>query len=164
MENEKSTKQKITPFLTFNDKAEEAVRFYTSIFKNSSVDNISRYGKGAPAPEGSVMTVSFTLDGQKYTALNGGPHFKFNDAFSLTVTCDSQEEVDDYWNKLTEGGEEVACGWLRDKFGLSWQITPKRLIELITDEDKEKAGRVMQAMMKMVKIDIPTLEKAAAGE
>jgi len=156
--------QKITPFLWFNDEAEEAARFYTSIFKNSKILEISRYGKNMPAPEGSVMTVSFTLFGTEFTALNAGssPNFKFTDGVSFVVSCDSQEEVDYYWSKLTEGGQEVACGWLKDKIGLSWQITPVRLIELITDKDKAKAGRFMQAMMKMVKIDIPTLEKAAA--
>ncbi|MBV9963995.1 MAG: VOC family protein [Parafilimonas sp.] len=156
--------QKITPFLTFDNQAEAAAKFYTSIFKDSSLDGISYYGEGAPAPKGSVMTVAFTLFGLKFTALNAGPHFKFSDAVSFTVSCENQEEVDYYWNKLTEGGQEVACGWLRDKFGLAWQITPTRLIELMTDKDKEKASRVMQAMMNMVKIDIPALEKAAEGK
>jgi len=157
--------QKITPFLTFDNQAEEAARFYTSIFKDSSLDGISYYGEGSPAPKGSVMTASFTLFGVKFTALNAGsdPNFKFTHGVSFVVNCDDQDEVDYYWDKLTEGGKGVACGWLTDKFGLSWQITPVRLIELITDKDKEKAGRVMQAMMKMVKIDIPTLEKAAEG-
>lgn len=164
MANEKITSQKITPFLTFDNNAEEAANFYTSVFKDSSIDGISRYGEGAPAPKGSVMTVSFTLFGQKFTALNGGPHFKFTDGFSLVVNCNNQEEVDYYWDKLTEGGQEVACGWLRDKFGLSWQITPVRLIELITDKDPVKAKRAMQAMMQMIKIDLPALEKAVAGE
>jgi predicted 3-demethylubiquinone-9 3-methyltransferase (glyoxalase superfamily) len=158
--------QKITPFLTFDNQAEDAAKFYTSVFKDASIDGIARYGEGAPAPKGSVMTVSFTLFGQKYVALNGGgdPSFKFTNGVSFVVNCDDQEEVDYYWNKLTEGGQEVACGWLKDKFGLAWQITPVRLMELITDKDPAKAGRVMQAMMKMIKIDIPTLEKAAAGE
>jgi len=158
--------QKITPFLTFDNQAEEAARFYTSVFKDSSLGEISYYGEGAPAPEGSVMTVSFTLFGITYTALNAGsdPGFKFTHGVSFVVNCDDQEEVDYYWDKLTEGGKGVACGWLTDKFGLSWQITPKRLIELITDKDKEKANRAMQAMMKMIKIDIPTLEKAVEGE
>ena len=158
--------QKITPFLTFDKEAEEAAKFYTSVFKDSSIDGISRYGEGAPAPKGSIMTVSFTLFGIKFTALNAGPspNFKFTDGVSFAVSCASQEEVDYYWSKLTEGGQEVACGWLKDKFGLAWQITPVRLIELITDKDPEKAKRVMQAMMKMIKIDLPTIEKAAAGE
>jgi predicted 3-demethylubiquinone-9 3-methyltransferase (glyoxalase superfamily) len=156
--------QKITPFLTFDNQAEEAAKFYTSVFKDSTINSISYYGEGAPAPKGSVMTVGFTLCGLKFTALNGGPHFKFTDGVSFTVSCENQEEVDYYWNKLTEGGQEVACGWLKDKFGLAWQITPVRLIELITDKDPEKANRVMQAMMKMIKIDIPTLEKAAEGK
>lgn len=164
MANEKITSQKITPFLTFDNQAEEAANFYTSVFKDSSLDNISRYGEGAPAPKGSVMTVSFTLFGQKFTALNGGPHFKFSDGISFTVNCNNQEEVDYYWDKLTEGGQEVACGWLKDKFGVAWQITPVRLIELITDKDPERAKRAMQAMMQMIKIDLPTLEKAVEGE
>ena len=164
MANEKITAQKITPFLTFDNNAEEAANFYTSVFKEASIDDISRYGEGAPAPKGSVMTVSFTLFGQKFTALNGGPHFKFTDGVSFVVNCNNQEEVNYYWDKLTEGGQEVACGWLRDKFGVSWQITPVRLIELITDKDPVKAKRAMQAMMQMIKIDLPALEKAVAGE
>ena len=164
MANTKITSQKITPFLTFDNNAEEAANFYTSVFRDSSIDSISRYGEGAPAPKGSVMTVSFTLFGQKFTALNGGPHFKFSDGISFVVNCNDQEEVDYYWDKLTEGGQEVACGWLRDKFGVSWQITPVRLIELITDKDPEKAKRAMQAMIQMVKIDLPTLEKAVEGK
>ncbi len=153
--------QKITPFLWFDNNAEEAARFYTSVFKNSSINSISYYPEGAPLPKGTVMVVDFTLEGAKFTAMNGGPGHYFNDATSFVVHCNSQEEVDYYWGKLTEGGKEVACGWLTDKYGLSWQVTPVRLIELITDKDTEKANRVMQAMMKMVKIDIPTLEKAA---
>ena len=158
--------QKITPFLTFDNQAEEAAKFYTSIFKDSSINGISYYGEGAPVPKGSVMTVSFTLFGINYTALNAGSHpdFKFTNGVSFVVHCENQAEVDYYWDKLTEGGQPIACGWLKDKFGLSWQITPIRLIELITDKDKEKASRVMQAMMKMIKIDIPTLEKAAEGK
>ena len=164
MANTKIASQKITPFLTFNDNAEEAAKFYTSVFKDSSLDDIARYGEGAPAPKGSVMTVSFTLFGQKFTALNGGPHFKFSDGISFVVNCESQEEVDYYWSKLTEGGQEVACGWLKDKFGVAWQITPVRLIELITNEDPEIAKRAMQAMMQMIKIDLPALEKAVEGK
>ena len=158
--------KKLHRFLTFDNTAEEAAKFYTSIFNDSSLDGIAYYGEGAPAPKGSVMTASFTLFGIKYTALNAGsdPGFKFTNGVSFVVNCEDQDEVDYYWSKLTEGGQEVACGWLKDKFGLAWQITPVRLIELITDKDKAKAGRVMQAMMKKVKIDIPTLEKAATGE
>lgn len=163
MANEKITTQKITTFLTFDNQAEEAAKFYTSIFKDASINGISRYGEGAPAPQGSVMTVSFTLFGQQFVALNGGSHFKFTEGISLVVNCEDQEEVDYYWSKLTEGGKEVACGWLTDKFGVSWQITPVRLIELVTDKDPETAKRAMQAMMKMIKIDLPTLEKAVAG-
>lgn len=156
--------QKIVPFLTFNNNAEEAVRFYTSVFKDSSIEAISYYGQGAPAPEGSVMTVSFTLFGTQYIALNGGPSFSFSEGVSFTVYCESQEEVDHYWNKLTaDGGKGVACGWLKDKFGLPWQVTPVRLIELITHKDKAIANRAMQAMMQMIKIDLPALEKAVAG-
>lgn len=153
--------QKITPFLWFDNNAEAAAKFYTSIFKNSSITSTSYYGDSGPMPKGTVMIVSFKLEGLSFTAMNGGPGHNFTDAISFVVHCQSQEEVDHFWNKLTEGGKEVACGWLTDKFGLSWQITPNRLIELISDPDKEKANRVMQAMMKMVKIDIPTLEKAA---
>lgn len=164
MANEKITSQRITPFLTFDNNAEEAANFYTSVFKDASIDSIARYGEGAPAPQGSVMTVSFTLFGQKFTALNGGPHFKFSDGISFVVNCNDQEEVDYYWERLTDGGQEVACGWLKDKYGVAWQITPVRLIELITDKDPVKAKRAMQAMMKMIKIDLPTLEKAVEGK
>ena len=165
MANEKITSQRITPFLTFDNNAEEAANFYTSVFKDASIDSIARYGEGAPAPQGSVMTVSFTLFGQKFTALNGGPHFKFSDGISFVVNCNDQEEVDYYWNSLLkDGGKESQCGWLKDKFGLSWQVVPERMLELLSDPDKDKANRAMQAMMKMVKLDLPTLEKAAAGE
>lgn len=156
--------QKITPFLWFDTNAEEAANFYTSIFKNSSIDGKSYYGDSGPGPKGSVMVVAFTLDGQKFTGLNGGPTYKFTEAVSFVVNCDSQEEVDHYWSKLTEGGQEVQCGWLKDKFGLSWQIVPVRLMELIQDKDAAKRNRVMNAMMKMIKIDLPTIEKAAQGE
>lgn len=158
-------KQKITPFLWFDKEAEEAVNFYTSIFKDSSIDLKSYYGDGMPLPEGTILTVEFTLSGEKFTALNGGPAFKFNESVSFVVHCNSQEEVDYYWdNLLKDGGKESQCGWLKDKFALSWQVVPDRLMEWLMDEDKEKADRVMQAMMKMVKIDIAALEKAAKGE
>jgi predicted 3-demethylubiquinone-9 3-methyltransferase (glyoxalase superfamily) len=155
--------QKITPFLWFDKEAEAAAEFYTSIFKNSSIKSKSYYGDNAPLPKGTLLTVSFNLQGQDFTALNGGPVFKFNESVSFVVHCDNQEEVDYYWdNLLKDGGKESQCGWLKDQFGLSWQIVPDRLMELLTDKNKDKANRVMQAMMKMIKIDIPTLEKAAA--
>jgi predicted 3-demethylubiquinone-9 3-methyltransferase (glyoxalase superfamily) len=156
--------QKITPFLWFNDNAEEAVQFYTSIFKNSKIGDVSRYGEGGPGPAGSVMTATFELDGQEFIALNGGPHFKFTEAISFFVKCETQEEVDELWAKLTaDGGEESQCGWLKDKFGLSWQIIPNALWEMVRDKDPEKAGRVMAAMLKMRKIDVKTLEEAYRG-
>jgi predicted 3-demethylubiquinone-9 3-methyltransferase (glyoxalase superfamily) len=156
--------QKITPFLWFNDQAEQAANFYVSVFrKNSKILDVARYGEAGPGPKGSVMTVAFELEGQKFTALNGGPQYQFTPAVSFVVNCGSQAEVDEYWKKLTEGGQEVACGWLTDKYGLSWQIVPTRLMELITDSDKQKAGRVMQAMLQMKKIDIAALERAARG-
>lgn len=158
--------QKITPNLWFDKQAEDAARFYTSIFKNSRIGKISRYGKegfeqhGMPA--GTVMVIEFELEGQKFTGLNGGPHFKFSEAISFIVNCETQEEVDDYWNKLSEDGDPKAqmCGWLKDKFGLSWQIVPLALSQLISDPDREKAGRVMNAMLKMKKIDIKGLKDA----
>src|SRR5690349_5618230 len=157
---------KVTPFLWFNDQAEEAAKLYTSIFKNSKIGKITRYGKEGREVHGrqagSVMTVEFELDGQKIIALNGGPQFKFTEAVSFSVDCKSQQEVDTYWAKLTEGGEESMCGWLRDKFGLSWQINPTVLGEMLADKDPKKAGRVMAAMLKMKKIDIETLKKAYA--
>jgi len=154
--------QKITPFLWFDSQAEEAANFYVSVFKNSKVASISRYGEAGPGPAGSVMTVSFELDGQPFTALNAGPAFKFTEAISFVVHCKTQEEVDHYWNKLTSaGGQESMCGWLKDKYGLSWQITPTALIELLNVPDREKSKRVMSAMMKMKKIDIAELQKAA---
>jgi predicted 3-demethylubiquinone-9 3-methyltransferase (glyoxalase superfamily) len=157
--------QKITPMLWFDNQAEEAMNFYLSIFKDSKVLSVTRCGDAGPGPKGSVLTTEFELEGQKFTALNGGPQFKFTEAISLVVNCTSQEEVDYYWEKLTaDGGQEVQCGWLKDKYGLCWQITPTILIELLQDKDPEKAGRVMQAMMKMVKIDIETIKRAAAGE
>ncbi|HJT80625.1 MAG TPA: VOC family protein [Chthoniobacterales bacterium] len=157
-------KQKITPFLWFDDKAEEAAKFYTAIFKNSKIGKVTRYDEEAAKPigrvPGSVMTVEFELDGQRFVALNGGPMFKFTEAVSFVVNCDTQEEVDYFWSKLSAGGEKSRCGWLRDKFGLSWQITPVVLIEMLADKDAAKAKRVMRAMLQMDKIDIPTLQKA----
>lgn len=155
--------QKISPFLWFDTQAEDAAKFYTSIFQNSKIGRISRCGDSGPGPKGSVMVVTFELNGQEFLALNGGPMFKFTEAISFVVNCDTQEEVDHYWAKLTEGGKEVQCGWLKDKFGLSWQIVPTALGRLASDPDPSKASRVMQAMMKMVKIDIKKLEDAHAG-
>ena len=157
--------QKITPFLWFDHQAEEAAKFYTAIFKNSKIKKITRYTKVGPGPEGSVMTVEFTLNGQVFVALNGGPNFKFTEAISLVVNCETQAEVDRYWKKLTAGGgKAVACGWLKDKYGLFWQITPTMLIKLIGDKDPDKVNRVMTAMMKMVKLDIKKLQAAAKGK
>ena len=161
-------RQKITPCLWFDGKAEEAARLYVSLFKNSRIGDIARYGDaGSDAsgqPEGAVMTVEFELDGQKFLGLNGGPEFKFSEAVSFIINCDSQEEVDRFWTKLTEnGGAESQCGWLKDKFGLSWQVTPTILTELMKSKDRTKAERVMKAMLQMKKIDIATLKKAAEG-
>ena len=155
--------QKITPFLWFDNQAEEAMNFYTSIFKNSKVGNVSRYGEAGPGPAGSVITASFELDGLEFTALNGGPHFKFTEAISFFVNCETQEEVDYYWDKLSRRRPGQQCGWLKDKFGLSWQIIPSALPKLLGDPDRAKANRVMQAMLQMKKIDIAKLEQAAAG-
>ncbi len=152
--------QKITPFLWFNDQAEEAMNFYTAIFKNSRIVSVSRYGEGGPGQPGSVMTATFELDGQEFMALNGGPLFNFTEAISFFVNCETQAEVDELWTKLTEGGEESQCGWLKDKFGLSWQIVPSILGELLNDPDAEKAQRVMHAMLQMKKIDIAGLRSA----
>jgi predicted 3-demethylubiquinone-9 3-methyltransferase (glyoxalase superfamily) len=158
--------QKITPCLWFDSNAEEAVNFYTSIFKNSRIGKISRYGEAGyeihGKPAGTVLTVEFELNGQAFTALNGGPMFKFNEAISLQVSCESQEEVDYYWEKLSEGGDENAqvCGWLKDKYGLSWQIVPTVLGEMLQDKDTEKSGRVMEALLKMKKLDIEILKEA----
>jgi predicted 3-demethylubiquinone-9 3-methyltransferase (glyoxalase superfamily) len=152
--------QKITPFLWFDKEAEEAANFYVSIFKNSKIVNISRYPEGSPNPAGTVMTVEFQLDGRDFIALNGGPHFKFTEAISLSVSCETQAEVDELWAKLTAGGEEGPCAWLKDKYGLSWQIVPTALPRLLKDKDRAKASRVMQAMMKMKKIDVGKLQEA----
>src|SRR3989442_11179531 len=159
------TGQKITPFLWFDNNAEEAAQFYTSIFKNSKILDISRYGDAGPGPKGSVMVVKFQIAGQEVTALNGGPRFKFSEAFSFVVNCESQQEIDEYWRKLTSGGgEESMCGWLKDKFGFSWQIIPAKLGKLMSQKDPQKANRVMQALLKMKKLDIATLEQAAENE
>lgn len=156
--------QKITPFLWFNDKAEEAANFYISVFKNSKIKNIARYDKEGPKtagrPEGTVMTVEFEIGGLQFVALNGGPAFKFSPAISFLINCESQEEVDELWEKLSEGGSKNQCGWLDDKFGVSWQVVPIELGKLLSDPDPEKAQRVMQAMLQMKKIDIEGLRKA----
>jgi predicted 3-demethylubiquinone-9 3-methyltransferase (glyoxalase superfamily) len=163
--------QKITPFLWFNDNAEEAVKFYTSIFKNSKVGRILRYSEEVAKvsqsgmPAGSVLTIEFEIEGQKFVALNGGPEFKFNESISFVVNCETQKEVDYFWEKLTaDGGEESQCGWLRDKFGVSWQVTPTVLIDMLHDKDSEKAQRAMKAMLQMQKIDIEKLEAAYRGK
>ncbi|HWT85171.1 MAG TPA: VOC family protein [Myxococcales bacterium] len=156
--------QKITPFLWFDSNAEEAALFYTSIFKNSKILNVSRYGDAGPGDKGAVMVVNFQLEGQQFTALNGGPQFKFSEAFSFVVNCETQKEIDEYWNKLTSGGgRESECGWLKDKFGFSWQIVPAALGKLMSGDPK-KANRVMQAVLQMKKLDIATLEEAAEGK
>jgi predicted 3-demethylubiquinone-9 3-methyltransferase (glyoxalase superfamily) len=157
------TLSKITPCLWFDTQAEDAARFYTGIFQNSRVLNVSHYGSAGPRPEGMVMVVSFVLDGQEFIALNGGPEFTFDEAISFQVNCESQEEVDEFWAKLSEGGEEGPCGWLKDKFGLSWQIVPTVMDELISDPDPERAQRAMKAMLGMRKLDIAELQRAAAG-
>ncbi len=161
--------QKIIPFLWFDDNAEEAVNFYTSVFKNSKILSLSRYNdefaKATGKPAGSVMVAEFELEGQKFTALNGGPIFKFNESISLSVSCETQEEVDYFWERLTaDGGQESQCGWLKDKFGLSWQITPKIIGELVGGKDPVKAGRAAQAMFKMKKLDIQALKDAYEGK
>jgi predicted 3-demethylubiquinone-9 3-methyltransferase (glyoxalase superfamily) len=152
---------KITPFLWFDDNADEAVHFYVSIFKNSKILNVARYSEGAPRPAGSVLTVDFQLEGQKFTALNGGPTFHFTEAISFLVDIETQAELDDLWNKLSAGGEEGQCGWLKDKFGLSWQIVPSILSQLINNSDPVKAANVTAALMKMRKLDIAALQRAA---
>jgi predicted 3-demethylubiquinone-9 3-methyltransferase (glyoxalase superfamily) len=157
-----SGKQKIATFLWFDANAEEAAKHYVSIFKNSKILSVTRYGDAGPGPKGSVMTVNFQLEGQEFIALNGGPHFKFTEAISLLVNCDTQREVDELWSKLSAGGEESQCGWLKDKYGLSWQIIPTALFELMLDRDPGKSKRVMEAMLQMKKIDIGLLEKAYA--
>jgi predicted 3-demethylubiquinone-9 3-methyltransferase (glyoxalase superfamily) len=155
--------QKITPFLWFDGQAEEAMNHYVSIFKNSKVVSVSRYGEAGPGPAGAVMSATFQLEGQDFMALNGGPHFKFNEAISLFVSCESQAEIDELWNKLLEGGQAQQCGWLKDKFGLSWQIVPAALGQMLQDKDPAGSRRVMEAMLKMVKLDIDALKRAYEG-
>ncbi len=154
---------KITPFLWFDHQAEQAARFYVSIFKNSKILSVSRYGAAGPGPQGSVMTVAFELDGQPFIALNGGPHFKFTEAISFLVACQTQEDVDEFWRRLSEGGEEGQCGWLKDMYGLSWQVTPRILGQMLSDPDPVKSKRVMAAMLQMKKIDIGRLQQAYDG-
>ena len=157
--------QKISPFLWFDGNAEEAADFYVSLFKGSKILKIARYGEAGPGPAGAVMVVNFQIEGQDFIALNGGPLFKFTEAISFVINCQTQEEVDHYWNRLTAGGgQESQCGWLKDKYGLSWQVTPTILGELLVDKDQKKAQRVMQAMLQMKKIDIAALKRAAAQE
>lgn len=155
---------KVTPFLWYDSQAEEAANFYTSIFPNSKVLEISRYSDVGPGPSGSVMTVRFMLDGEEFLALNGGPHFTFNESISFVISCSSQDEVDHFWERLTEGGEESQCGWLKDRYGLSWQVVPDRLPQALQDPDPERARRAMQAMLSMRKLDIGAIERAARGE
>jgi predicted 3-demethylubiquinone-9 3-methyltransferase (glyoxalase superfamily) len=152
--------QKITPFLWFNGQAEEAMNFYTSIFKNSKMGSITRYGEAGPGPKGTVMSATCTLDGQEFFALNGGPQFTFSPAISFFVNCETQEEVDEFWKRLSEGGQTNRCGWLQDKYGISWQIVPSILNKLLQDKDPEKSKRVMMAMMQMDKLDIQGLKQA----
>jgi predicted 3-demethylubiquinone-9 3-methyltransferase (glyoxalase superfamily) len=156
--------QKITTFLWYDDKAEEAVNHYLRIFPDSKINRVLRYTEGGMGPAGSVMTIDFELAGQEFTALNGGPHFQFTEAISLVVNCNSQEEVDHYWNRLLEGGRESQCGWLKDKFGLSWQIVPTMLIDMLADNDSARVARVTQAMLKMVKLDLKKLQAAFDGK
>lgn len=156
--------QKITPFLWFDNNAEEAMNFYVSIFKNSKVGRVRRYGEAGPGPKGSVMTATFQIEGHEFMALNGGPHYKISPAISFFVNCETQEEVDELWEKLSASGKPLQCGWVTDKFGVSWQIIPKALGELMGDKDGDKAKRVMQAMMKMIKIDVEGLKRAYEGK
>ena len=155
--------QKIRPFLWFDDKAEEAVNFYVSVFKNSKVVSMNRYGEAGPGAKGMVMSATFQLEGQDFMALNGGPQFKFTPAISLFVNCETQQEVDELWEKLSEGGRKDRCGWLQDKYGLSWQIIPSVLVKMLGDKDREKANRVMKAMLQMSKIEIEGLKQAYDG-
>lgn len=156
--------KKITPFLWFDGQAEEAMKFYTSIFKNSKKGAISRYGEAGPGKKGSVLTAAFTLAGQEFIGLNGGPHYKFTPAVSFSIDCKSQKEVDYYWEKLSAGGKKIQCGWLEDKFGLSWQVVPTVLHKFLQDKDPEKSKRVMEAMLKMQKLEIEVLKQAYKGK
>ncbi len=156
--------QKIVPNLWFDTEAEEAAEFYISVFDDSRILNVTHYTEGAPRPAGTVMTVEFELEGQRFVGINGGPEFKFDEAVSFAIECETQEEIDDYWDKLTDGGEESVCGWLKDRFGLSWQVVPTGMEELFSDLDKSRAERAMQAMLKMKKIDLAALRAAADGE
>ena len=156
--------QKISPFLWFDGKAEEAAEFYISVFPNSKIGDILRNGPDGPGPQGSVLTVAFELNGQKFTALNGGPHYKFSPATSFVVNCETQDEVDYYWEKLSAGGKTMQCGWLDDKYGVTWQVVPAILVKMLQDKDAEKARRVMQTMMQMVKLDIKPLQQAYDGK
>lgn len=156
--------QNITPFLWFDNNAEEAVNFYCSVFKDASIGNVQRFPEGMPGPAGEVMTIEFTLNGLNFFALNGGPMYKFSEATSFMIHCDGQEEFDHYWNHLTSnGGEESMCGWLKDRYGVSWQVTPKQLMEALMDPDPERAGRATQAMLQMRRIDIAAIQEAANG-
>jgi predicted 3-demethylubiquinone-9 3-methyltransferase (glyoxalase superfamily) len=163
MTREETNMRGITPCLWFDTEAEEAATFYTSVFPSSKILDVARYGPAGPRPEGMVMTATFELEGQKFVALNGGPDFTFNEAISFQVSCKTQDEVDTFWTKLSEGGEEGPCGWLKDRFGVSWQIVPAVLPELLGDPDREKSQRVMQAMLSMKKLEIDALERAAVG-
>ena len=156
--------QKITTFLWFNDQAEEAMKFYVSVFKNAKILSVDRMPEGTPGPQGKVLSGSFQIEGQEFMVLNGGPQFPFTEAISLFVNCETQAEVDELWEKLSDGGEQGPCGWLKDRYGLSWQVVPTILLELIQDPDQEKAQRVMAAMMQMGKIEIEPLKRAAEGE
>jgi predicted 3-demethylubiquinone-9 3-methyltransferase (glyoxalase superfamily) len=160
MKREDKIVQKINPFLWFDNQAEEAATFYVALFKNSKLLNVARYGDAGPGPKGSAMTVTFELAGQKFIALNGGPVFKFNEAVSFLINCETQQEVDDLWEKLSAGGSESQCGWVKDKYGLSWQVVPTALGEMLQDKDPKKSQRVMQAMLQMRKIDIAKLKQA----
>jgi predicted 3-demethylubiquinone-9 3-methyltransferase (glyoxalase superfamily) len=159
-----ASRQKIKTFLWFDDDAEEAAKFYTSVFENSRILSVVRYGDAGSGSKGSAMTVAFELEGQEFLALNGGPQFKFTEAISLLVTCESQQEIDELWSKLSAGGEEGQCGWLKDRFGLSWQIVPSALPKLLQDRDPAKSARVMQAMLQMRKMDVAGLERAHLGQ
>jgi predicted 3-demethylubiquinone-9 3-methyltransferase (glyoxalase superfamily) len=163
LKNKNMTTQTISPFLWFDGNAEEAVDFYTNIFKNSSKGAVALYGEEGPGVEGSVMTIEFWLDGQQFIALNGGPIYKFTEAVSFAIHCKDQQEVDYYWEKLTDGGSDIACGWLKDKFGLSWQVIPEVMLDMIKSQDKAKKSRVMKAMMTMVKLDVEKLKEAFDG-